>query len=275
MEFSKYVPKRWYAAILALAPVALAGLPGVACAQDAGELAKQAQNPVAHMISVPFQSNFNFGVGPQDDMQYVLNVQPVIPFGISDNWNLVTRTIIPVVYQPELAPGVGETWGLGDIQASFFFSPAKPKSIIWGAGPVVVLDSASKDITGTGRTSVGLSAVALTIRGRWVIGGLVSNVKSVDNSDSRADVNLLTVQPFVNYNMPKGWYLVSSPLINANWEADSDQTWTVPVGGGIGRVMHVGRQALNLQLQAFTNVEHPDGAAEWSARFQVQLLFPH
>jgi hypothetical protein len=274
MKFAKYA-SLWRTAIVALASVALTGLAGLACAQDTGELAKQAQNPVAHIISVPFQNNFNFGVGPRDDMQYVLNVQPVVPFAISENWNLITRTIIPVVYQPELAPGIGEAWGLGDIQASFFLSPAKPKSIIWGAGPVVVANSASKDITGTGRTSVGLSAVALTIRGHWVIGGLISNVKSVDESDSRADINLLTVQPFVNYNMPGGWYLVSSPLINANWEADGDQTWTVPVGGGIGRVMHVGHQALNLQLQAFANVERPDGAADWSARFQIQLLFPH
>lgn len=275
MDITKSVPGWWRAAVAAIVPAVLVATPSVVRAQDAGALAKQAQNPVAHMISVPFQSNFNFGVGPQDDLQYLLNIQPVVPFRISENWNLVTRTIIPVVYQPELAPGIGETWGLGDIQASFFFSPAKPKSFIWGAGPVVVVDSAGKDITGTGRTSLGLSAVALTIRGPWVIGGLISNVVSVDDSKTRDDVNLLTVQPFVNYNLPGGWYLVTSPLINANWEADRDQRWTVPLGGGVGKVLHVGSQALNLSLQAFDHVEHPEGAAEWSARFQIQLLFPH
>ncbi|MFT3762303.1 MAG: hypothetical protein QM761_06750 [Pseudoxanthomonas sp.] len=253
----------------------VAAVPWGVRAQDAGELAKQAQNPVAHMISVPFQNNFNFGVGPKDDLQYVLNIQPVVPFKVNENWNLVTRTIIPLVYQPELAPGIGETGGLGDIQASFFFSPAKAKSVIWGAGPVVVVNSASQDILGTGKTSLGLSAVALTMKGHWVIGGLISNVVSVSGDDDRSDINQLTLQPFVNYNLPRGWYLVTSPLITANWKADSGQRWTIPVGGGIGRVIRAGHQALNLQLQAFDNVEHPDGAAEWSLRFQIQLLFPH
>ncbi len=267
--------RRGAAAFAALFGVAALSSLRQAAAEESGELAHQAQNPVAHLISVPFQNNFNFGVGPEDDLQYVLNMQPVVPFTLNDDWNLVTRTIIPLVYQPELAPGVGNSGGLGDIQASFFFSPARAGRVIWGAGPVLVLPTANKDIFGTGKTSVGLSAVALTMRGPWVVGGLISNVVSVAGDSDRRDISLLTMQPFVNYNLARGWYLTTSPLITADWKADSDNRWTVPVGGGVGRVFRVGHQALNVQLQAFDNVSHPDGAASWSLRFQVQLMFPH
>jgi len=243
--------------------------------EGAGELAKQAQNPVAHMISVPFQNNFNFGVGPKQDLQYVLNVQPVIPFRLNEDWNLITRTIVPVIYQPELAPGVGKEAGLGDIQASFFFSPAKPSSVIWGVGPVVMMPSATKEIFGNGKWNLGLSGVALAMKGPWVYGALISDVASVAGPSRREDVHQLVFQPFANYNMPGGWYLTTSPFMTANWKAKSGQKWTVPLGGGIGRVFHVGGQALNAQLQAFGNVEHPDGAASWSLRFQLQFLFPH
>jgi len=244
-------------------------------ADETPELAKQAQNPVAHLISVPFQNNFNFGVGPDKDLQYVLNVQPVVPFKLTSEWNLVTRTIVPIVHQPELAPGVGRKTGLGDIQATFFLSPAKPGAVIWGVGPVVLMPTATDDIFGTGKLSLGLSAVGLTMQGPWVAGVLLSDLASVAGDSDRKDVHQMVIQPFVNYNLPKGWYLTTSPLATANWKASSGQKWTVPLGGGFGRVFHVGHQAMNAQLQAFGNAAHPDGAADWSLRFQLQLLFPH
>ena len=129
----------------------VACVPGLAEAQDDAELAKKTQNPVADLISVPFQNNVNFGVGPNDDVQYILNIQPVIPFRLTEDWNLISRTIVPLIYQPELAPGVGEVFGLGDIQQSLFLSPAKPGKLIWGVGPILQFPTATDDSLGQGK----------------------------------------------------------------------------------------------------------------------------
>lgn len=242
--------------------------------QSTGSLAKQAQNPVAHMISVPFQNNFNFGAGAKEDLQNVLNIQPVVPFHLSEHWNLITRTIVPVVRQPVLAPGLDEKFGLGDIQMSLFLSPAKPGKVLWGAGPIISVPSATGKVLGTGKLSVGPSAVVLSTQGPWVLGALFNNPISVAGKDDRKKVNQMLIQPFVNYNMKKGWYLVTSPFITADWKRDPDDRWTVPVGGGVGRILRLGKQPVNLQAQAFYNVTHPDGTATWSLRLQFQLLFP-
>ena len=239
-----------------------------------GDLAKKTQNPISSLISIPFQNNFNFGVGPNDDLQYFLNIQPVIPVRISENWNLINRLIVPILYQPELAPGVGDEFGLSDIQYQGFFSPANPGKIIWGVGPVIQIPSATDDVLGTEKWSAGPAFVALTIAGPWVIGGLVNNIWSFAGEDKRDDVNQMLIQPFVNYNFSKGWYLTSSPVVTANWEADTDNTWTIPLGGGAGKVFKLGSQPINASVQSYYNVEHPFEAAEWQLRVQIQFLFP-
>jgi hypothetical protein len=203
-------------------------------AEEAEDLAKQTQNPVADLIRVPLQSNFHFGVGPNDGLLYILNIQPVIPFRLTNDWNLITRTIVPLISVPELGPGVGDTFGLGDIQLSLFLSPAKPHGIIWGVGPVVSFPSATDDALGTGKYSVGPTAAALAIEGPWVVGALVNNLFSVGGDSKRRDVNQMLVQPFINYNLPAGWYLTSSPMITADWKAAADQRWTVPVVAASG-----------------------------------------
>ena len=238
------------------------------------DLAKAAQNPVANMISLPLQNNTNFGVGPGDDVQNVLNIQPVIPVKLSENWNLITRTIAPVIYQPELVPGTGSEFGLGDINMTLFLSPAKPGKLIWGVGPALSFPTATDQVLGTDKWSAGPSAVALTIRGPWVIGGLASNLWSYAGDDDRSDVNQFLFQYFINYNLPKGWYVSSAPIITANWEADSGNQWTVPFGGGVGKIFKIGKQPLNAQVQAFYNVEKPDNGPDWSLRLQLQFLFP-
>ena len=243
-------------------------------AEDQAALAQAAQNPVANMISLPLQNNTNFGVGPGDDTQNILNIQPVIPVSLSQNWNLITRTIAPVVYQPEMVPGAGSEFGLGDINATLFFSPAKPGKLIWGLGPVFSFPTATDDVLGTDKWSAGPSAVALTINGPWVIGGLASNLWSYAGDDDRADVNQFLFQYFINYNLADGWYLSSAPIITANWEADSGNQWTIPFGGGVGKIFKIGKQAMNAQVQAFYNVEKPDGGADWTLRLQLQFLFP-
>jgi hypothetical protein len=260
-----------------LAGCALLGvllLPNPASAQDEGGLARQVQNPVASLISVPFQNNFNFGVGPDNDLQYILNVQPVLPVKLNDDWSLISRTILPLVYQPILAPGVGDVFGLGDIQEQLYLSPAKVSSFIWGAGPVLQFPSATDMSLGAGKWAAGPGGVALFMTGPWVFGALANNIWSYGGDNGRADVDLMTVQPFVNYNFSEGWYVTSSPIITANWEADGDNRWTVPIGGGVGKIFRIGTQPINAQLASYYNVERPDGAAEWQIRFQIQLLFP-
>jgi len=238
------------------------------------ELAKKTQNPVADLISVPLQNNFNFNVGQGNDMQYVLNIQPVIPLSLTPEWNLITRTIIPVIDQPALGPQVGDECGVGDIQFSAFLSPAKPGEWIWGVGPVMLFPTASEDVLGTEKWSAGPSAVALRMDGHWVYGALVQHVWSYAGDSDRDYVSQTLIQPFVNYNLKHGWYLTSVPIITANWNADSSDIWTIPVGGGVGKIIRLGKLPVNLQTQAFYNTVSPDGGADWSVRFQIQLLFP-
>jgi hypothetical protein len=258
------------------------GCTSAALAQESGDLAKAAQNPVAAMISLPFQNNTLFGIGPNDDTANVLNTQPVIPFTVGD-WNIVNRTIVPLIYLPELTNGLpelpegvsgGETFGLGDINHSVYFSPADSGPVIWGVGPSLTIPTATDKKIGTQKWSAGPAAVALAQPGPWVVGSLVRQLWSFAGDGDRQDVSQLLIQPFVNYNMADGWYLSSSPIITANWEADSDNTWTVPVGGGFGKIFRIGNQPMNAQLQGFYNVEHPQFGPEWIMRFQLQFLFP-
>ena len=249
-------------------------LPSIAQAQDTEALAKKVQNPVASLISVPFQNNFNFGVGPDNDLQYNLNIQPVLPIKLDDDWNLISRTVLPLIYQPVLAAGVGDVFGLGDIQEQLYLSPGKASSFIWGAGPVFQFPSATNVALGTGKWAAGPGGVALVVKGPWVVGALANNIWSIGEDNGRTDVDLLTIQPFINYNFPGGWYLTSSPIITANWVADSDNRWTVPIGGGVGKIFRIGAQPMNAQLAAYDNVVTPDGGPDWQIRFQIQFLFP-
>jgi len=243
----------------------------VAQEADTGELAKAVQNPIANLISVPFQNNTDFNRGPDDKTHNVLNIQPVIPFELSEDWNLITRTIIPVVSQPEIVDGQNRETGLGDTSFSAFFSPLNNSSITWGAGPVVLLPTNTDHRLGADEWGIGPSFVILTMPGPWVIGSLVSNVWDIDGD---TEINFFTWQYFVNYNFSDGWYLTSSPIMTANWEAESGEEWTVPVGGGFGRVFHIGSQPLNANFQYFHNLEQPQGVGDWSIRTQLQFMFP-
>jgi hypothetical protein len=237
------------------------------------ELAKAAQNPIAKMISLPFQNNFNFDIGPIGVTQWNLNVQPVIPISLNENWNLITRTIIPIISQPSPANGVPSVFGMGDINPQFYFSPAKPGKLIWGVGPTFTFPTGTESLLTSGKWSAGPAVVALTIQGHWVYGAVANQQWSYAGWGNK-NVSAMLVQPFVNYNLPHGWYLVTAPVITANWEASSDNAWTVPVGGGIGKIFRIGKQPFNAQLQAFDNVQTPNYGPSWQLRFQIQLLFP-
>ena len=244
---------------------------------DADDLAKKLANPVASLISVPIQFNYDENIGLNDEGSVLqINIQPVIPMELNEDWNLITRTIIPVISQPGFAPGQNRKNGLGDIQFTTFFSPKEvgPSGWIWGAGAVAQFDSASDDRLGAGAFGLGPSAVMLKSFGPWVVGGLVNNIWSL--SADRDDVNMFLFQPFINYNFPDkpGRYLTFAPIITANWEADSSNTWTVPPGLGIGQGTRFGKQPVNMQSSAYYNVKKPEFGADWQLRLQQQLMFP-
>ena len=240
----------------------------------AADLAKASQNPVADLISLPIQHNFNFKTGPGDDVLNIMNIQPVIPVRLNEDWNLINRLILPIIWQPEMAPGMGTQSGLGDIQYTAFFSPAKSEGLVWGLGPVFQFASATDERLGSERYSAGPSAVFLVMDGPWVVGALLQNVWSYAGDGDREDVNQFLMQPFVNYNLPGGWYLSTAPNITANWETHGTGRWTVPVGGGVGRVFKIGKQPVNLSVRAYYNVVRPDNGPDWSVQVQLTLLFP-
>src|SRR5215467_2656048 len=237
------------------------------------DLAKKSQNPIADMVSVPFQSNTNFNNAPFNRTQEVLNIQPVVPLHISADWNMISRTIIPVISQPDPIRN-SNTNGIGDITQSLFFSPVHSGALIWGAGPVFTVPSATDPILGQGKVLLGPTIVLLTTPGHWVIGVLANNQWSVAGDPLRPRVNTFLAQPFINYNLEHGWYLSTSPIITANWLAAPGQQWTVPVGGGFGRVFKLGDQPVNASINAYYNVERPTGASTWSLRTTLALLFP-
>jgi hypothetical protein len=249
--------------------------PAVA-ALSAEELAKLAQNPVANLISVPFQNNTNYNVGPQNGTQNILNIQPVIPFSLDKDWNLITRTIIPVISQPAFTPTQDREHGVGDIQISGFLSPANAAGLIWGVGAIAQLPTSTNDSLGNDRWGLGPTAVALRLEkgSPWVYGAIVNNVWSVSSSSSDPSYNNFLLQPFLNYNFPGGLYLTSGPIITADWKADSSQRWTVPLGGGVGKIFHFGRLPVNTQISAYYNVIKPDNGPDWQLRVQVQFMFP-
>jgi hypothetical protein len=242
---------------------------------SADELARLAQNPVANMISVPFQNNTNFNYGPRDGTQNILNIQPVIPISVNSDWNVITRTILPIITQPGFTDGQSSTTGLGDLQLSAFLSPNAGSGLIWGVGPIVQAPTNSNDRLGNDRWGLGPTAVVLHLEkgSPWVYGALVNNVWSVGGGSDPKYNNFL-LQPFLNYNFPGGTYLTSSPIITADWEASGSQRWTVPIGGGVGKIFHFGRLPVNMQLGAYWNVIAPDIGPDWQVRFQVQFMFP-
>jgi hypothetical protein len=254
-----------------------------AASTSAEELRKESQNPVANLISVPIQENANFGIGAANRVQNVVNIQPVIPFTISKNWNLISRWITPIVYQPlpvaQSGGSVNQTTGvsgLGDINPSFFFSPKQSK-IIWGVGPTFVFPTATNTTyLGQGKLSMGPTVVVLAQPPHLTLGFVANNYWSVaghSNRDKPA-VNQFLLQWFVNYNMKKGWYLKTAPPITANWRATSGGKWNVPNGGGFGRIMKLGFQPVNLSAEFYGNCIYPSNSSTWTARFSLTLLFP-
>ena len=244
--------------------------------EDEGDLAKAVQNPVADLISVPFQNNTSYNIGVNERASNTLNIQPVIPLHLSESVLLISRIIMPITYQPDLSSTGGGSSGFGDINPTFFLSPAKPGKLIWGLGPAFILPTATQRSVGTGKWSIGPSAVALIQPNPWTIGVLASQVWSFAGPSDRSTVSLMSVQYFVNYNLAHAWYLTSSPILTFNWEAPSSEEWLVPFGGGVGKIFKLGKLPLNGSVQAYYNVRSDESTtlARWQARVQLAFLFP-
>jgi len=256
-------------------------MPGLLMAQEpsqaeqdakATELAKAAQNPVADMNSIPVQFNWTTGGGLGEETQQIINIQPVLPLPINENWNLISRTIVPMVNLP--GPGSDRIKGIADIQEQLYLTPTKTKGVVWGVGPVFSFPTSTNVATETGQFALGPTFVALVIGKKWVYGGVVNQLWRIAGSTETDAINSFFVQPFINYNLKKGWAISTAPAITANWDAPDGQQWTVPLGLGVSKITMVGKQPMNVLLQYYHNVERADAAGADVVRMQFTLLYP-
>jgi hypothetical protein len=249
-------------------------------ASDADEgstaLAKKLQNPIGDLYSFPFQNNTNFNYGPKKGTQDILNVQPVIPIHLNSDWNIITRTILPMIWQPSLQPANTVPFGIGPTTFSAFLSPAQPANgWLWGVGPVVQAPTISSATLGSNVWGGGLTGVLVYMNGPWVAGALANNVWSFAGTSglSGTRYNAFLVQPFVNYNFGGGWYVSTSPVITANWLTSGDKAWTLPVGAAVGRVIKIGgKLPVNLSVGAYYNALRPEFGSTWQLRTQITII---
>ena len=256
-----------------LAMAAITGASGQAAADDA-DLAKQLSNPIASLISVPFQFNYDSGFGPDDGYRATLNIQPVIPISLNDDWNLISRTILPIVTQDDIAGPSGSQSGLGDITQSLFFSPkaAGPGGIIWGAGPVFLVPTATDDLLGTGKWGAGPTGVALKQAGPWTFGMLANHIWSFAGDGDRSDVNSTFMQPFLSYTTPDAWTFGVNTEATYNWTSEE---WSVPINLTVGKLVKFGHQPVSFTVGARYWAESPENGPDgWGFRGVVTLLFP-
>lgn len=255
------------------------------------DLAKQSQNPLGTIISSPFENNTYIGIGPSDSVGNVMVWKPVYPISLGD-WNMINRLLVPAIWSEgqesnllgrQVDTGfagavdllVGSASGLGDITYQPFFSPkAAIGGWTMGLAPVFVLPTATEDRFASDQWQAGLGYVALKMPGSWVVGVLLQNVWSVYGEEDAADINKFIFQYFVNYNFGEGWYLSTTPVNTANWEANSNERWTIPVGGGVGRMVRWGQLPVDLKLAGYYNVEKPEFGPEWNVQFTLKFLFP-
>ena len=235
----------------------------------AADLAQELTNPIADLVTVPIQMNFDHGIGPADDgSKLTTNVQPVIPVGISENWNLVTRTIVPVTYQNDIFPGAGSQFGLGDINLSLFFSPKAPTAggLTWGVGPVILLPTATDSLIGARKWGAGPAAVGLVLKGPWTIGMLANHVWSFAGDDDRDDISSSFMQPFVAYTWPSAWTASLQSETTYNWKSEQ---WSVPVNLALSKLVKFGKLPVSLQAGVGYWAESPDNGPE-GLRFRLQ-----
>ncbi|WP_229005861.1 transporter [Roseibium aggregatum] len=242
-------------------------------AQDS-DLAKKLSNPVASLISVPFQWNYDHGFGPADGNKVTLNIQPVVPFSLNEDWNLISRTILPVVWQDDIAGNSGTQFGLSDTTQSFFFSPKEPTSggIIWGLGPVLLLPTGTDDLLSTRKWGAGPTGVVLRQSGPWTYGGLVNHVWSYAGDDNRNDVNSTFLQPFLSYTTDDAWTFTLNSESTYDWTSDE---WSVPINAMVAKLVTIDKQPISFQAGVRYYAASSDNGPEgFGARAAVTFLFP-
>lgn len=238
---------------------------------DDADLAQKLANPVADLISVPIQSNYDFGIGPGDGTKWTTNIQPVIPFGINDDWNVISRTILPVIDQQGIAPGgATDAFGLGDTVQSFFFAP-KTSDPIWGIGPAFLIPTATDDLLGGEKWGAGPTAVVLKQDGPWTYGALANHLWSFAGDNDRGDVNATFLQPFVSYITPHKTTFTLNSEASYDW---SNEQWNIPVNFIVSQLLKIGDQPVQLFAGARYYLETPTGGPEWGLRLGLVFLFP-
>lgn len=260
--------------------VALSQTAQAQSAADAGQggdagLAQDLSNPLADLMSIPFQMNYDRDIGPRDDgWKLQTNIQPVIPFNLNENWNLITRTIVPVIKQDDIFPGAGSQFGLGDINLSLFLSPKNPTAggVTWGVGPVLLLPTATDDLLGAEKWGAGPAAVALTVRGPWTVGVLANHLWSYAGDSDRQDISNTFVQPFAAYTWPSAWTVSLQSESSYNWESEK---WSIPINAGVAKLVRWGRLPVSLQAGVGWWAESPDTGPEgFRLRLQATFVLP-
>ena len=261
--------KNWCGCITLWLLVSLA-VPIAAPAQEGGDadLAQELTNPLADLVTLPIQMNFDSDIGAADGAKITTNVQPVVPFEVNPDWNLITRTIMPVIWQDDIYPGAGSQFGLGDISLSMFFSPKQPTAggLIWGAGPILLLPTATDSKLGADKWGAGPAGVLITMRGPWTLGGLANHVWSFAGDDNRQDIDNTFIQPFVAYTWPSAWTVSVQSESSYNWEAEQ---WSVPINAAVSKLVRVGKLPVSLQAGVGYWAEAPAAGPE-GLRFRLQ-----
>lgn len=243
--------------------------------EGSAELAQELTNPVADLVTVPIQMNFDGDIGPMDDgTKVTTNVQPVIPFDFSEDWNLITRTIVPVIYQDDIFPGAGSQFGLGDINFTAFLSPKQPTAggLTWGAGPVVLMPTATDSLLGAKKWGAGPAAVVLALRGPWTLGMLANHIWSFAGDDDRPDISNTVTQPFLAYTTPSAWTAALQSESSYNWNTEK---WSIPVNFGVSKLVMFGPLPVSLQAGVGYWLESPANGPEgirW--RLQANIVLP-
>ena len=246
-----------------------------ASADQNADLAQELTNPIADLMTIPIQTNYDKDIGTAGDgVRLRTNIQPVIPFHVNESWNLISRTIVPVIYQDEVFAGEGSQFGLGDISLSLFFSPKKvpENGMMWGAGPIFLLPSATDSLLGAKKWGAGPAAIVLTMRGPWTMGTLANHVWSFAGDSDRSDISNTFVQPFVAYTWPNAWTISVQSECDYNWKTEK---WSVPINAAVAKLVYLGKLPVSMQAGVGYWLESPDTSPEgWRFRLQANFVLP-